>query len=121
MIRIALLSLAIVACTAQQQKQAGDVEHVVIDCARAELQQQITDLVPVLRAIVSGEAVDWRAMIDGLADRLGRDAVACALNHLAPTVAETRATERQLRAPASEADERNRARTYLAERHWSFK
>lgn len=85
--------------------------QVVIDCAVPAVAQVAAELVPVVTAILEGNAPDWQAMLVAL-EGVGKDALACALQQVAGKVSV---------APGVDASPASKAQQFISVQGWEFK
>ena len=115
---IAVFAFCFIGCAAQR-RDAEEAKQVAIECGRAELQQGVQDLLPVVLAVLNGDSVDWVKMLEGLATEMGEDALACTLNKLAASHPEgvtarmTKQTDEPVSAPA-----KAKAQVFMGQKGW---
>lgn len=115
----AFLSTAVTSCSGLQNA-GGEIKSVVIDCGTQAIQSSVGQLWPVIQAVLTGDAPDWRKMLLGLASEFGRDAVACALEHTSVIIGENAPAHAPAPARAQAARAKERAKTFEAEQGWTF-
>ncbi len=91
-----------------------------IDCAVEAVRSNAAHLLPIVKAIITGEAPNWAEMLTAFVKEFGRDAVACALQQASSDI--------QASSPAAgtatgdaQLQGLTKARTYIDDQKWSFK
>lgn len=90
-----------------------DVKEDVIDCTVKAVDDNASDLLPIVLSVLSGNTENWRSQLASLSKQFGAEATACSLDKIA----------KRLQSPkiaGSDGSEAERARLYIAEQNWKI-
>lgn len=120
LILLAFLPVAVTASCAWFTSTAKKAGAVLIDCGEKALAEEVTNLLPAVVAILTGNAADWSAQLMAL-EWVGEHAVACAVKEFVPGQAPTPPDAGPGPSKASPTPAAERAQAYISGRGWRFK
>ncbi len=114
------LSVSLPSCAWWGSDTSTAIRRSTIDCTVEAVKANAAHLLPVVMAIVTGHAPNWREQLATFGKEFGRDALACSLQ-MAAIELQNRVA---MGGPSDKANENQSAlvktRTYVSEQRWTY-
>lgn len=118
-----LIVLALVLCSscAWLTTSAKKVEQVTVHCADVAVRQNVVSLLPLVMAVVTGNADNWRQQLEAVAKEFGQDALACTLQAAQDALEESaKVDDAGARKMAAADTSASKTRQFIKEKKYVF-